>query len=135
MLFFKFKFYLIISRRSIPIRGGRGGLSREEQRVTPASTASRTPIVWSSSPQQEQQQPAAQLGSGALAYRENPARGGLRRVPGLITSPAAALSTVPGQFGSPFAIDPIHSGDAQSPPVRGRGGSRGRIRARVGRRM
>ena len=50
--FFNLQLYLI-GRRSIRTRGGRGGMSCQEQRVTTASTASRTR---SSTTQQEQQQ-------------------------------------------------------------------------------
>ena len=120
--------YFVHSRRAIPIRSGRGAMSREEQRVTPASTTSRAPIVWSPQ-QQEQQQPQAQ--SGAPVSRENPARAPIRRAPALISPPAATLSSVPGQ---PFVSDPFYGADAQS-PARGRGNPRGRIRGRVGRRM
>ena len=57
----------LIGRRSICTRGGRGGMSCQEQRVTTASTASRTR---SSTTQQEQQQERASSSEGEESGEE-----------------------------------------------------------------
>lgn len=111
-----------------PIRGGRG-VSREEPR---SSTTGRAPIIWSNSPQQQQQQPP-QFATGAVPYRENPARV-FRRTPGLIPTPGTP-PTAPVHPGTPpFVADPLFVAEGQSPAARGRGIPRGRVRSRAGRR-